>query len=399
MLKSFFHRVWQPPRAHGDVIEDRSVSFLELFYDLVYVVVVASAATTLAHHLSWSAIIEFVVVFGLIWLAWLNGTFYYDAHGREDIRTRFFIFAQMSLLALLAVYVGEAVSGGPGFALTYAGFMALLMWLWYTVYRVDRREQGEDAIEGPRRYLILVGITVAVMVGSAFFAGEIRLVVWGVLIVVWIVSNFVMLRSAPSTTEQPIFFDSTVERFGLFTILVLGEVVVGVVEGLTEAHRDGLTMLTAFFALIIGFGMWWNYFDWAGRRLPQVGAKGVLWMMTHLPLTMAIAAAGASMISIIEHSADAQSPLISTWLLTSSVAVGLVSLAIIGPTLQDYDRFKMIYRPTSFVMILAAGLSVLIGLWRPAPLVLVITLAALLLLVWVFAVGRWLATEGRLQPN
>jgi hypothetical protein len=47
-LDQFRRYFWQPPRAHGDVIEDRSVSFLELFYDLVYVVVIARAA----HHLS-----------------------------------------------------------------------------------------------------------------------------------------------------------------------------------------------------------------------------------------------------------------------------------------------------------------------------------------------------------
>ncbi len=51
-LEQFRRYFWQPPRAHGDVIKDRSVSFLELFYDLVYVVVVARAAHTLAEHVS-----------------------------------------------------------------------------------------------------------------------------------------------------------------------------------------------------------------------------------------------------------------------------------------------------------------------------------------------------------
>jgi hypothetical protein len=37
---------WQPPRAHGDIIADRQVSALELFYDLVYVAVIGQAATT-----------------------------------------------------------------------------------------------------------------------------------------------------------------------------------------------------------------------------------------------------------------------------------------------------------------------------------------------------------------
>ena len=104
-------------------------------------------------------------------------------HGREDIRTRFFTFAQMSLLALLAVFVGEAVSGGPGFALVYAGFLALLMWLWYTVYRVDRREGREYTAVIAGRYLILLAVTLVIVVGSAFLTGQARLVVWALLIV------------------------------------------------------------------------------------------------------------------------------------------------------------------------------------------------------------------------
>jgi low temperature requirement protein LtrA len=46
-LSGFLRHFWQPPRAHGDVITGREVSFLELFYDLVYVVVVSRASAHL----------------------------------------------------------------------------------------------------------------------------------------------------------------------------------------------------------------------------------------------------------------------------------------------------------------------------------------------------------------
>ena len=105
------------------------------------------------------------------------------------------------------------------------------------------------------------------------------------------------------------------------------------------------------------------------------------------------------MVGVIEHATDVQSPVVLTWLLTGSVALGLVSLAMIIPALQDYDRLRTVYRPTSFVMILAAGLALLVGLWRPAPLILVVALAAILSLVWIFAVWRWLGTEEEIQPN
>jgi len=95
-----------PPRRHGEVLYTREVGFLELFYDLVYVVVVGRAAHHLAAHVGWPAVRTFIVVFGLIWLAWFNGTFWHELHAREDGRSRTYIFVQMGLLALLAVFAG-----------------------------------------------------------------------------------------------------------------------------------------------------------------------------------------------------------------------------------------------------------------------------------------------------
>ncbi len=55
-------RWFRPPRPHADVIEDRSVSFLELFYDLVFVVLISQLAHTLAGHVTWTAFRDFIVV-------------------------------------------------------------------------------------------------------------------------------------------------------------------------------------------------------------------------------------------------------------------------------------------------------------------------------------------------
>ena len=108
-----------PPRRHGEVAYTREVSFLELFYDLVYVVLIGRATRHLAAHVDWESIGDFATVFGLIWLAWYNGTFWHELHGRDDGRSRNYIFLQMGLLALLAVFTGEATArDGREFAIT-----------------------------------------------------------------------------------------------------------------------------------------------------------------------------------------------------------------------------------------------------------------------------------------
>ena len=230
MLRDFRQRFWQPPRAHGDVVEDRTVSFLELFHDLVYVVVIAAAASTLAHDIALQTVAEFAVVFGLIWLAWINGTFLHDLHGRNDVRTRFYTFAQMLLVVLLAVFVGDAAGdGGQGFALVYSAYLALLTWLWYTV----RRQDDARFMDITRQWLIAMVVSFAVMLGSAFLAPELRMVVWALLVVMWLASMIRLGGSAEMLEGEGMLSssDSLLGRFGLFVIIVLGGVVVGVVDG------------------------------------------------------------------------------------------------------------------------------------------------------------------------
>src|SRR5258707_9154765 len=64
----------RPPRPHGAIRFDRRVSFLELFYDLVYVAVIGQASHQLAEHISVRGAVEFAIIFGLIWFAWINGS-------------------------------------------------------------------------------------------------------------------------------------------------------------------------------------------------------------------------------------------------------------------------------------------------------------------------------------
>lgn len=98
----------RPPRPHGVTILDRRVSFLEFFYDLVYVAVIGEAGHRLAQQISVRSVVESAVIFGLTWIAWVNGTLYVELHGGEDGRTRNIVFAQMCILTPLAVFTGNA---------------------------------------------------------------------------------------------------------------------------------------------------------------------------------------------------------------------------------------------------------------------------------------------------
>ncbi len=378
--------LWQRPRPHGEIWDDREVSFLELFYDLVYVVVIARAAHHLATHVSWQGVYEFAVIFGLIWLAWLNGTLHHELHAREDVRSRLSIFVQMLLLAWLGVYTGEAAgSGGDMFAIVYAILFGLFTLLWFTVWRHD----SDDYRPTAGRYVIMMAVATIVMLASAFLDAGPRVLVWLLIILgIGVVTGSITMRGTGFDTSAT---HSLVERFGLFSIIVLGEVVVGVVEGLSEVnegHPDAKTVAVGLAALTIGFGFWWTYFDFTGRRLPVTTQPSYgIWVLTHLPTTLAIAAAGAGMVDLVVHAADSETPVGTAWLIGGSTAAMFVGVAVIMSRLVDYERLNAVYRPVTVAMLVAAALALLVAAWRPGPLLFVVTLTALLSLTWITAIA------------
>ncbi len=379
-----------PPRAHGEVLDDRTVSFLELFYDLVFVVLIAQIAHTLSGDVSWVGVRNFAIVFALIWIAWTNGTFYHELHGREDGRSRSYIFAQMTMLALLAVYAGHAADStvdGRGFAIVYALLLSFISWQWLGVRKYDTPEMAALTL----RYVAGMSIPIGLVATSAIIdTPNTRLILWTAAITMTILGLAAQIfRPDPALEDAFRVTESTAERFGLLTIIVLGEVVVGVVDGLSEASRNGRTIATGIVSLTIGFGFWWNYFDFVGRRPPRPGAltRG-MWNLGHLPMWLSVAATGAGIVSLVEHANDSRTPTATAWLITGSTAAIALSLAVIVSTMPSHPGRRMV----PFTLTAAAVTAVLLGALRPSPIVLAAALAITLSLVWVEAFARHLRT-------
>jgi low temperature requirement protein LtrA len=387
--RQFKRWLLSPPRPHGVVIKDRTVSNLELFYDLVYVAVIAQASHHLAQHVSLQGFAEFAVIFGMLWFAWFNGSLYVELHGREDGRTRLQVFFQMGILALLAVFTGDAASStGVQFALVYAGFLAFMGFQWYAIRELDRTQRPE--------FLRITGVYVGGMALSTLVVGATavlpaawRLPIWAIFLAGWIAFMAAGSRTQGPQAEGIQPTDSLVERFGLFTIIVLGEVILGVVTGLSEAGPDPLTIATGSLALVIGFGFWWIYFDIVGRRLPRSGRGEVwTWMLSHFPIQLSTVAAGAAIVNLIEHAHDPTTPPETALLLGGSVGIGLLALILTEQSLEDAVRLESVYRSLGLVFAFGAAIAYLAGLLAPAPWILAALLVAVLTTLWFFVVAR-----------
>jgi low temperature requirement protein LtrA len=387
--RQFKRWLFSPPRPHGAIIKDRSVSNLELFYDLVYVAVIGQASHHLAEDVSLEGFIEFTIVFAMLWFAWFNGSLYIELHGREDGRTRLQVFFQMGILALLAVFTADAAGAtGSQFALVYAVFLAFMGFQWYAIRELDRVERPEF-LRVTAFYVGGMAISTIVVAATAALAEPSwRLVVWAVFVAGWLLFMQLGSRSSDRQSEGIVPTDSLVERFGLFTIIVLGEVILGVVAGLSAAGPDALTIATGSLAMVIGFGLWWIYFDLVGRRLPRSGGPIWTWMLSHLPIQLAIVAAGAGIVNLIEHAHEPTTPPGTAILLGGSVALGLLALIVTERQLEDAVRLETVYRPLGTVLAVGAAIALLAGWLAPAPWLLAVLLVAILTALWFFVVAR-----------
>src|SRR6266508_3363167 len=222
-----FRRWWQPPRLAEDQPEERRVTFLELFYDLVYVVIIAELSHTLAGNISLTDIGIFVFLFIIVWWAWFNGAMYHNLHGNNDIRTRVFTFLQMVTVAAMAVFAHSAMGeGSVGFALAYASFHLILTWLWWRtgVYDPHHRPLSQP-------YSLTFLITSVLFIVSIFMPTPWRFVLWVLALLIDLALLSLLWTNRNAAIQEQInrivlISPSAVERFGLFTIIVLGELIV-----------------------------------------------------------------------------------------------------------------------------------------------------------------------------
>jgi len=382
--------LWQPPRAHGEQPRERVVGPLELFYDLAVVVLVAQAARDLARHLTWRGLGEFAAVFTLVWIAWVNGSLHHELHGHDDARARSTFLVQILVLVAMGAFIPEAGGArGAAFAVAAAVLFAVLAALWLLAAHGDRPEYRRAS----RLFVAGTAACAALLVGTALLPASARMPAWGLIDAAYLAGfAAVILTAGPAQAAALIVTDALTERFGAFIIIVLGETLTGVVAGLASQPVSGLTLAVGLVAVVVGFGAWWTYFDFAGGRRPRPErSASVQWMLGHLPLTAAVAAMGAAMVSLVDHARESRTPAATAWVICVGAAVVLGATTLLAATLQAWDRDRGPYRPLARIRAAVAVACLGVGAARPAPLVLGLALVLLLSIPWGYAVARHLA--------
>lgn len=270
---------------------------LELLFDLTFVVAVARVAAQLAHAVETDqigdAIVGYFMVFFAIWWAWMNFTWFASAYDCDDVPYRLLTLLQMTGVLILAAGVPGAFTD-KDFKTITAGYVVMRVAMIVQWLRAALSDEDHRAT-----CLGYAGGIALVQIGWIA-----RLALPDGLVVV----SFVILAAAeisvPLLTERqgmtPWHPHHIAERYGLFTIIVLGESVTAASNALSGAFEfDGLTsriVLLALGGVVLLFGMWWIYFlHDTGDALVRRRDLSFVWGYSHYFLSAAAAAVGATL--------------------------------------------------------------------------------------------------------
>jgi low temperature requirement protein LtrA len=320
--------------------EERHATWLELFYDLVFVVTISQLSHYLLHDVSLSNFFGFLFLFIPVWWSWIGTTFFATRFYSDDLGHRLLLLLQMGGAGAMAVNISSAFNNNfSGFALSYA-FMRLILVIEYVrVFRTIKSSESANPLV--KRYIIGFSIAAIIWLISAFVPIiEIRFALW----VIGLTIDFATpISTSKLTSKFAPHISHLPERMGLFTLIVLGESIVGIVNGMTEQIWDVYSVIEASLGLCISFSLWWLYFDSTGRLPIQIlREKGrislyLIWLYTHFPLVVAITAVGVGirrLVSSEQHSVLSTSDL---WLICGSVAISLISQSVLHLISIDKD--------------------------------------------------------------
>jgi len=373
-----------PREAH------RSSTPLELLFDLTFVVAVARAGIELRDALAQGhashALAGYAAVFFGLWWAWVNFSWFASAYDTDDVPYRLLTLLQMAGVLVFAAGIPAAFQHFD-FGTVVAGYVIMRLALVAQWLRAARGHREGRA--GTLRYA--AGITVVQLCwvgwlylpeparGAGFFvlaAAELAVPTW---------AEFAGQR----TPWHP---GHITERYGGFTIIVLGEVVAAIATAVQEAVDDSRaspSLLTAAAAgLLLVFALWWLYFQhYAAEEIRQSLPWTFAWAFGHYLIFAAVAALGAGLqvaIDTLLHGTHV-TPTFAAFAVAIPVALYLVVLVLLSTRGREPAAVWLTILTAALILAAAAATA---ALTLQVSTVIMVVLVVLLLAYHLTAAHR-----------
>lgn len=355
---------WGAPNNFSDRKNERKISWLELLYDLVYVAAIGQFTGHLAEHLTGSSIAFFFLIFCLLFWSWVNGSQYYDLHGNDSIRTRVFTFLQMLGVAALAICTKDIFEGHHIFFTTALAFIQVLItYLWWSTGIWDPSHRKFSIF-----YTVNYNVGLLLILISLFTSFQTAIVLWSITLLFNLTPGLTSAKTVVTELRKrgEVFSASAalVERFGLFTIIVLAEVVLAIVNTIAaEKDKYPMLWLAFFLGIMIVYLLWSIYFDMTSEHETKRGYRYLQWLIfLHFPLLVSLGVIGAC-IHVMLVDVEAVDIKHIEWIFSISLAIVLVIVAQLSNLMENQDEDRSYIRPMYTTLYITALLILCLPLF------------------------------------
>jgi low temperature requirement protein LtrA len=365
-----------PGEAH------RASTPLELLFDLTFVIAVARAGLELRDALAQGhaghALAGYAAVFFGLWWAWVNFTWFASAYDTDDVLYRLLTLLQMAGVLVFAAGIPAAFEHFD-FATVVVGYVIMRLAL---VAQWLRAAHGHpEGRASTVRYAAGITLVQLCWIGWLFLPAPAR------------PAGFLVLAAAelaiPAWAElggraTPWHPGHIIERYGGFTIIVLGEVVAAIataVQEVVDQSRASPGLLTVAAAgLLLVFALWWSYFRHsAAEDIRQSLPWTFVWGLAHYLIFAAVAALGAGLqvaIGTLTHGTRV-TPSFAAFTVAIPVTIYIVVLAPLSTRRSGEPAALRLTLLTAALILVAAAATPVLTL--PVSIVIMVVLVALLL--------------------
>ena len=234
----------------------QSVTFVELFFDLVFVFAITQLTVLTAHDLTPDGILRSVLLGWLIWWAWTQFTWTLNPADTTHSTVRIITLAATGVALVMAASVPRAFADD---ALWFAGPYVLVrvLGLGLQVW-VDRERVDEGSHAGVVRWVGMSTIGLVLVLIGAVLDPSVRPWVW----LLAIVADVVAAAVAGRNTVWDLNPAHLSERHGLFVIIAIGESLIVAGTAVANDERSAALAAAAAAAIVVASLLWWTYFGW-----------------------------------------------------------------------------------------------------------------------------------------
>jgi low temperature requirement protein LtrA len=370
------------------------VTFVELFFDLVFVFAVTELSHGLLGHLALAGAVETTLLFMAVWWVWIYTSWVTNWLDPERTPVRLMLFALMLAGLVLSTSIHKAFETR---GLAFAGaYVAMQVGRSLSTMAALRRESRPNFLNFAR-ITAWLGMSGVVWIAGGLAEGEARFALWACAVAIEYCGPSVGFRfpglGRSTTADWDVEGGHLAERCGLFIIIALGESIL--VTGSTFSQLEWSTgTVAAFVTCFVGsLAMWWIYFNVGSERASRVIATSadpgrlarIAYTYMHLPIVAGIVVGAVADELVVSH------PLGRTEPQTAAVAIAAPALYIAGTLL--FTRTMSGRAPLSHIVGLALLLALVPFAASLTPLALTVATTAILVLV-----GLWEAISlGRLK--